>query len=125
MPTPVGMDNVPAAAFITTGAKVRLYVQLAPAAIDVPQVVAPMANGPVTAAVETEAEVFPELVRVTAWSAEVEPTVWLPKATVAGDAASTASRPRPESDTVCEPASVSTTREPVAPFMTVGVKLTL
>lgn len=124
VPVAVGMLNVPDAPFITVGVKVTLYVQVAPAASDAPHVVELTENGPEMVGADTVDEVLPVLASVTACEAVVVPTVWLPKASDAGVAATTARRPVPDNDAVFVPAAVTTVRAPACEPIDVGAKAT-
>jgi hypothetical protein len=120
VPTPVGMENVPAAAPIAEGANVTLYVQVAPAGNEAPQVVLATLKGELMLAAETVVLVFPELVSVTACELEVLPTVCVLKARLEGDAASTASKPVPPSVTVWFPPSVPIVKVPACAPIVLG-----
>src|SRR6202012_5761271 len=121
-------DRVPLAAPAAVGAHLTLTVQVPPAAMEVPQVLAWL-NAPVTDTPETVAAVLLGLVTVTVCAALVEPAGSLPKATLVGDAVSAVAVlvPVPDSATVSGlPGSLEATdRVPLAAPAAVGANLTL
>jgi len=100
-------------------------VQLAPAASEVPQVVADFTNElelvPLTVSDVSEAEAVPVFLTVTTWAAVVTPTVVEAKLRLVGEtemAAAPAATPLPERETVCVPAL--STQEKVAGWLPVA-----
>jgi hypothetical protein len=77
------MDNVPVWAPAAVGAKATLTVHEAPAASDEPQLL--LSVKPALAVIEEiVAEVESGLLTLTAWVADVVPSVWLPKVRLLG-----------------------------------------
>jgi hypothetical protein len=81
--------SVPVRAPEAVGVKVTLTVQLAPAAIDVPQVLV-CAKSPLVVTEDTDAAAFPEFDKVTDCAPLVVLTVWLAKVSEPGFALSVA-----------------------------------
>jgi len=95
-PAPVETLSPPVTAPSEVGANTTLYVQLAPAASELPQVVDSTEKGPLVAAGPMDEGALPELVNVMLCAAEVDPTIWPLKGTTPGAAETTACRPVPE-----------------------------
>lgn len=117
--------SVPVAAPNAAGEKVTPTVQVAPAAIPVPQVLLEMANGPPTGTemLVNASTVLMWLVTVTFFAALVLPSASDPKLKLAAEKV-TGALPLPVTLTVCVPALSEIVRIPEAEPATVGEKMT-
>jgi hypothetical protein len=95
------------------GLNVTLIAQLAPAATDVPQLLAAVKSPafvPVTATLEKDKVALPVLVNVTGWLALAVPTLWLAKVRLVVERLTTGAEPVPARLTDCVPALPVITR---------------
>jgi hypothetical protein len=124
---PVSAESVnvktPVADPSAAGVKVTLTVQVPPAATLVPQVLAEIPKGPLTATLLRLRAVLSRFVRVTVLAALVSFTAMLPKLRLVGDRL-TGLLPLPERLTICVPASSVMVTVPVAEPSATGVNVT-
>ena len=115
---------------LAIGVKVTLMAHEAPAATELPQLLAwakSPALTPESPMLVTVKAPLPELVRVTVCAVLAVPTDWLPKARLEGETLTADAVPVPERGTVCGlPAALSATVRAAVRFpVAAGLKLTL
>jgi hypothetical protein len=115
--------SVPFTAPITVGENVTPTVQLAPAAILVPQVLLATVKPALATMPESARAVFPWFDSVTVFAALVVPTTTVPRLKLVDDRVTWA-LPLPVSPTICVPALSVTVSVPVADPIAMGVKVT-
>jgi hypothetical protein len=117
--------SVPVAAPSATGVKVTPTVQVAPAAMPVPQVLLETANGPPagTEMLVNVSTVLRRLVTVTVFAALVLPSARVPKLKLVAEKV-TGALPLPDTETVCVPTLSVIVRTPEAEPTAVGEKTT-